>query len=523
MTADHKDKRPNIVFFMVDQLSAKWLEAAWAGVCPTPNIDRLRAEGVTFTHAITSNPVCMPTRATMATGLTTRGHGVLENGYQLDPTLPTFMQTLQRNGWRTGALGKVHLRPHFAGLYPDYRPFGFDVTHITEDSRGGEWLDWVERECPEWFENVLATIWSTGIPEFSSYGAEGVDLKSRIESVKDGFQWATAEFPKNDPEAWAYTLPFPKEVSQTEWITRQAEVFLRNTSADQPLYAHISYVQPHSPFCPPGEYMKHVDTGRITAPAPPEWVADPHAPGYFDDKEPVDRDWHYARHCYFADIVHLDEQLGRILDVLAETGRRDNTYIIFASDHGDLLGDQGFHGKTERHYDACIRVPLIISGPGLQKGSVCDEIVQHEDICPTVLEMASVEPWVMPKTGPYLKVSAEDIRVFAGRSLLSLCRGEAPEGWRKAAYSESYNALLSVEPGDWARTIRTKDFRYTFYPDGNGEQLFDLRVDPDEQDNVVADPAFATVRQELRDHLLELVVLQDHPKTRRELFALGVH
>ena len=67
MTEDHKDKRPNIVFFMVDQLSAKWLETAWAGVCPTPNIDRLCAEGVTFTHAITSNPVCMPTRATVAT------------------------------------------------------------------------------------------------------------------------------------------------------------------------------------------------------------------------------------------------------------------------------------------------------------------------------------------------------------------------------------------------------------------------------------------------------------------------
>jgi hypothetical protein len=73
MTEDHKDERPNIVFFMVDQLSAKWLEAAWAGVFPTPNIDRLCAEGVAFTRAITSNPVCMPTRATMATGLTTRG------------------------------------------------------------------------------------------------------------------------------------------------------------------------------------------------------------------------------------------------------------------------------------------------------------------------------------------------------------------------------------------------------------------------------------------------------------------
>jgi arylsulfatase len=124
---------PNIVFFMVDQLSAKWLEAASTGICPTPHIDRLCQRGVTFTNAITSNPVCMPTRATIATGLTTRGHGVLENGYQLDPTIPTFMQALCKGGWRTGAFGKVHFHPHFAGLHPDYRPYGFDVTDIMQD------------------------------------------------------------------------------------------------------------------------------------------------------------------------------------------------------------------------------------------------------------------------------------------------------------------------------------------------------------------------------------------------------
>ena len=97
-----ENQRPNLIFFMVDQLSAKWLEAASGGVCPTPNIDRLREMGVSFSNAFTSNPVCMPMRATLATGLTTRGHGVLENGYQLDPALPTFMQALQREGWRTG-------------------------------------------------------------------------------------------------------------------------------------------------------------------------------------------------------------------------------------------------------------------------------------------------------------------------------------------------------------------------------------------------------------------------------------
>jgi arylsulfatase A-like enzyme len=445
----------------------------------------------------------------------------LENGYRLDPALPTFMQALQRAGWRTGALGKVHLYPHFAGLRPDYAPFGFDVTHITEDARGGEWLDWVEREHPAHYESVLATIWPTAIPEFAAYGPDRVNLRARIREIREGFEWATPEFPRND--GFAYTLPFPEQVSQTAWITQHALAFIRETDPAQPLFAHISYVQPHSPFHPPAEYMRYVDVSRIPAPAPAEWAHDPHAPGYFADKKPVDRDWQHARHCYFADIVHLDHQLGKVLAALEETGRLENTYIVFLSDHGELLCDHGFLGKEERHYDACIRVPLIIAGPGLEKGLTRDEFVQHEDLCPTVLEACSVALPALPKTGPYLKVDQEDIAILPGRSLLGLCRGEQPGSWREEAYSESYNAIWSITPGDWARTIRTRDFRYTFYAAGNGEQMFDLRTDPDEQRNVVADPAYTRQRQALRDRLLELIVLQDYPKTRRELFALGVH
>jgi arylsulfatase A-like enzyme len=523
------DPRPNIVFFMVDQLSARWLEAAWSGVCPTPNLDRLRRRGVTFTNAISSNPVCMPTRSTMATGLTTRGHGVLENGYELDPALPTFMQLLQEGGWRTGAFGKVHFRPHYAGLRPDYRPYGFDEVHNTEDSRGGEWLDWVETEHPDHYDAVLSTIWGTQIADFGAYGPDKIDLRPRIESAKAKLLPSVTD----TKITWrvVYTLPFAEEVSQTAWITGHGVRFIRETAPDQPLFAQISYVQPHSPYCPPAEYLQYVDADRIPEPAPPEWLTDPHAPAYFTDTEgyfrpkaPVDVDWQKARHHYFADIVHLDSKLGEVFEALEETGRLDNTYIIFLSDHGDLLGDHGFMHKEERHYDACIRVPLIVAGPGLAHGLVCDQMVQHEDICPTVLDMAGLEMPLLPIMGPHLAEATMSQRhSLPGRSLLNLCRGDQPEDWRQAAYSESYNAIYSITPGDWARTIRTKDYRYTFYAHGNGEQMFDLRADPDEQVNIVADPSYATVRQGLRDQLLELIVMQDYPKTRRELFALGVH
>ena len=518
---DEAPSRPDVVFFLVDQLSARWFEAARGGACPVPNLDRLCQRGVTFTHAITSNPVCQPARATLATGLTTRGHGVLENGYRLDPALPTFMQALQQAGWRTGALGKVHFHPHFAGLFPDCKPYGFDVTYITEDSRGGQWLDWVQAEHPRRFEAVLATIWPSRIPEFEQYGPDKENLRERIEKVRSKFQWATDEFPHNN--AGQYTLPYPAEVSQTEWITARAVDFIRQTPARQPLYAHVSYVQPHSPSCPPGEYMHCVDRDRIPHAAPPEWLEDPNAPRYFAGKKPQEADWPIRRRYYFADVAHLDRQLGRVVEALADAGRLDNTYVIFLSDHGELLGDHGFVGKEERHYDACIRVPLILAGPGVKPGLVCDEIVQLEDICPTVLDMTGQHLPAMPKTGPYLHLAAEEIPILPGRSLLPLCRGEHVADRRAAAYCESYNAIWSADPMDWARTIRTRTHRYTFYPCGGGEQLFDLSGDPHEQHNLCADPALAEVRRDLRDRLLEMIVAQDYPKTRRDLFALGVH
>ncbi|HTM50092.1 MAG TPA: sulfatase-like hydrolase/transferase [Bryobacteraceae bacterium] len=514
--------KPNVVFFMVDQLSAKWIEDPCRKVCPTPNLDKLRARSVSFSSAISSNPICCPTRATLATGLSTRGHGVLQNGYELDPAIPTFMRLLQQAGWRTGAFGKVHHHVHFHGVHPDYRPYGYDVVFNTEDARGGAWLDWVEKEHPRHYESALATIWPTEIPEFKAYGPGRVDLSSRIKKIRAAFQWATREFPQNT--AGTYTLPYPEEVSQTDWITGNALDFIRRTDRAQPLLAHISYVQPHSPFCPPGAYMKEVDESQIPAPIEPEWLDDPIAPRCFAATEGARKvippNWRGYRHYYFADLVHLDRQLGLVTKALEESGRLDNTYLIFLSDHGELFMDHGFSGKGERHYDACVRVPLMIAGPGLRRGESRAEIAQLEDIFPTVMEMASLPLPKARRMGPYLKQEPE---VYPGRSLLGLCRGEQPKDWRGAAYMESYNNITTVRTGYWARSVRTRDWRYSMYPRGEGEQLFDLRNDPHETKNLAADPAYKASRAEMRDRLLEAVILQDYPHTPRALYALGVH
>jgi len=353
------DSRPSVVVFMMDQLSARWLEGENGAAVPTPAFDRLRRMGTTFRNAFTSNPLCMPARSTLATGLTTRGHGVLQNGHQLDPALATHMHLLQQAGWRTGAFGKVHLHPHFAGVHPDYRPYGFDVQHVTEDPRAGDWLDWVMAEHPEHVEAALATIWPVRIPELSAYGPDRVDLAERILAIRKSFDWRTPEFPGNT--GGAYTLPFPEEVSQTAWIARHALDFIRGAPAAQPLYAHVSFVQPHSPFCPPAEYMERVDVSRLTPPAPVEWRDDPLHPQCFDrpgeGRRDIPDNWREIRRYYFADVAHLDSKLGLVLDALDEAGRLGDTLIVLLADHGELLFDHACRGKAEFHYDACIRVP----------------------------------------------------------------------------------------------------------------------------------------------------------------------
>ena len=514
--------KPNIVFFMVDQLSAKWLENALKGTCPTPGIKKLRDQGVSFDNCFTSNPVCMPARASIATGLSTRGHGVLENGYYLNPKLPNFIKMMQESGWKTGAFGKVHFLPHFAGFYPDFKPYGFETTFITEDHRGGQWLDWIEKNHNEYYDTVLAQIWAYNVPEFSKYGPKKMNIRDRIKKARENFKFKTQDFPESTP--FAHPLPFPAHISQTEWITEKALNFISDMKHDESFLAHISYVQPHSPFTPPKNYMSLVETKKIPEPIVPEWFKSENAPKYFADKKPAEVNWEHARQCYFADIAHLDSQLVKIFDALHAKELLNNTYIIFLADHGELLGDHGFYGKEERHYDACIRIPLTIMGPGLKKGLTVESFVQLEDICPTILDLVSIQPPSVPTMGSYLKdEQKKNIQNFYGESLVRFCKGEAVDIWRNNVYVESYNAIWSITVNDWARTIRNKDFRYTLYPNNSGEQLFDLNQDLDEKNNVVNDKGYFDVRQDMRDILMEKIIMQDFPKTTRELFAMGVH
>ena len=509
----------DILFLMMDQLSAKWLELGLDGICDLPNIKRLRQNGMYFDHAYTNNPVCCPARATIATGLSSRSHGVIENGYYLNFDAPTFMKSLQKGGYRTGAFGKVHFMPHFSGFDHHAEAYGFDVAHITEDNRGGEWLDWALDEFPEYEDQILKSIPTPKVEAFQAYGPERRDIQTRIEELRKE-PWGSED--DVDATDWAHCMTFPEEASQTAWITGKAMDFIRNAPKDRPVFAQISYVQPHNPYEVPKQFMDRVRAEKIPERIPATWVEDENAPEYFKDKKPVDRvNWKYERHIYLASLVFLDAYIGKILDAVKKERDINETFIFLVSDHGDMLGDHGFYLKEEKHYDTCIRVPYLICGPGVLKNAVCHEIVQPEDICPTVLQLAGLSMTAPPYAEIFMKVNPKEIPLYHGSSVVDLLAGKTGL-WRNEGYCESYNPVFSMKPTDWARTVITAKYRYTYYFHG-GEQLFDLEQDPEERFNVVGEEVYQPVRQELKDILLEKIIAQDYPKPVRQLYCIGVH
>ncbi|NLC56570.1 MAG: sulfatase-like hydrolase/transferase [Armatimonadetes bacterium] len=491
----------NVVLILADQLSACWLEGA-AAACPTPHLDGLARRGMRFHRHIVHNPVCMPSRASLFTGRSSRVHGVLMNGYELGSDCPTFPQVLQRAGVHTAGFGKFHLQCHHRSAHNDVRQYGFDVAEVTEDIRAGDWLDWVARAHPDCYEQALATVWP--VPCLRQYGPERINLLPRVQAAR-------TQHPPQAVAPLTWSSVVPEHCCQTRWIGDRACAYLQ--SAAEPFFLTVSFVDPHDPYDPPASYLRRVDAAQVPAPIPPTWPEDPRSPALFrrvSIRELFagldEAAWRQIRAHYLASVAFIDDQVGRVLATLTARGLDDRTVVLFTSDHGDMLGDHGLPFKGAWHYDACIRTPLLAAGPGIVPGE-CPALIESLDLFPTVLELAGVT----------CKTPVE------GRSLVPWLRGEPPADWRDAAYTESYASYSDRGLDGWARTLRTAEWRYTLFAAGGGEQLFHLAEDPQERVNRAGDPACAAVRAELRDQLLERLIAQEHPFPPRGLFGLGTH
>lgn len=475
-----RSRRPNIVFIMADQLAAGFIGCYGSGVDSTPTLDRLAAEGVRFTRAYAHSPVCAPNRATIFTGRSIEMHGIVTNNLLLGDEMPTYPMILQRHGYRTGGFGKFHQTSMQLPLPSSFDYLGFDESIPTEDPRLGPWLDWIEREHPEYYGPALATCW--GMPYMAWYGPDKRDLRAEWEAAR-------AEFlePRIAASGWRlmYTHPLPAELTQTTFITDLSLDFMERhlrDHGDQPFLCYLSYVNPHDPYDPPAPYDTMFDPEEMPDPVPMEWaeikVFEHHREHFhqFGKIHAQPETMRMLRALYHGSIRLIDDQIARIVRFLEERGLADNTIICFTTDHGDMMGDHGLITKGAMHYDKSVRVPLIVWGSGVAKGLVINRLTTSLDMFPTLCVWGG----------------AAQLPPHEGRPFADAASGqESAEAWEEVT--------VQVAP---TRSIITKEgWRLSVFAGENRAQMFDLLNDPDEQRDLYGDAAHISQQMALYERL----------------------
>ncbi|MCF7941432.1 MAG: sulfatase-like hydrolase/transferase [Spirochaetia bacterium] len=459
-----REHRPNIVFIMADQLAASFVGCYGSGVASTPNIDALAARGSRFDRFYAHCPVCAPNRATIYTGRSIEVHGMTTNNLHLDTSFPTYVQVLKEQGYVTGGFGKFHQTPMQQPLPEDFSHLGYDVSVATEDPKLGPWLDWIKQTHPDYYEQALSVSWPMAY--CSSYGSEGEDITGALAAARERYLK-----PLQDRSSWhhMYRSPLPKELHQTTWITDNGIRFIKDHS-DQPFLCHLSYVDPHDPYDPPVPYDTMFSPQDMKLPVPmavrrykTEILNDVMDFAGFsalsDDEQAV----RTLRALYHGSIRFIDDQIGRLVGTLEELGVLEHTVIVFTTDHGDMMGDHGFMTKGVKHYDAGIRCPLVISGKGIESGKIITELCSSLDIYPTLTDIGR----------------CESIPPVEGASLLPLAGSSSCSyGEQDILVQSPYNTEGHVDT-----LITPEGWRLSVYDDGC-MQLFDLRNDPEEQEDL---------------------------------------
>ena len=453
-------RRPNVLFILTDDMRWDAMSLAGNPHVKTPNIDRLAREGLYFPNAFCTTSLCSPSRATILSGLYAHSHGVSNNftDYPLD--LPSFPRQLQAAGYETAYIGKYHM-----GEEDDSKRPGFD--HFVTHKGQGKYFD----------------------TEFNFNGSE--------RRVVEGY----------------YTTVVTDMA--IDWLAGRR-------SPDKPFLLMLGHKATHSFYYPEPKYKNAFDHVKIEYPRTafmlndkPAWFKDRldtwhgiYGPLFDYRKKFPDRsreavkDFAAMTRAYWGTVLSVDDSVGRLYEALRQSGQLDNTLIIFTTDNGLLNGEHGMIDKRTMH-EPSIRLPLVVRYPGLtrpDKPRVIDWMVLTTDFAPTILDVCGAPP--LPKVH--------------GRSWKALARSE-PMDWRTSWYYEyNYEKQFPYTPN--VRGVRTDRYKYIRYPHGDGAagtpdrhmaELYDLQSDPEESKNLIHDPAYASLVEDLRSELQRLIAAAD--------------
>jgi len=528
--------RSSILAFCVDQMQATALACAGHPDVKTPNLDRLAGEGVRFSRAYCENPLCTPSRLSLLTGLSSRQHGVYTLGSLLPPETPTVASVLKQIGYRTHAVGKMHIQPW--GLERRMGARGeraacLDGLHSWED----EWM---------WLDGRISSIPS------GWFGFDHVDyVGGHTDYIfGDYLNWLEGKHPRHAAAlrdsrhkmAWSdyvnphahtpgglattYRIGLPAELHYNSWIADRSIDFLRSLGKEEPFFLWCSFPDPHHPFaaCAPYSTMYDPESVHLPENANALWKDDPgmvSAPGQAHSVDLSDYNETALREMTaqtLGMISHVDACIGRVWDALRDQGRDDDTAIVFLSDHGEYLGAHGLITKGYQPYEEILRVPYIWRAPRTIKhttaaqgetvapehGAVESGLASLMDFAPTVLDFAGVSmDRLVPRCNP---VCDAEIHVpwFDGISLRPFVEGAERSAGDTAGIDPERALIVCKEDNTGlAKQGRSRMVRTRIYLKGRwklvifgGERtgaLYDLEADPLERANVWNDPAHSEV------------------------------
>ncbi|MCY4062422.1 MAG: sulfatase-like hydrolase/transferase [Chloroflexi bacterium] len=466
-------KRPNILIIYTDQQRWNALGANGNGEIRTPNLDALAARGANFSRHFVQNPVCMPSRLSMLSGQYPSTLGITHMGVPVPEDLMTLPRLLKQYGYRTANIGKLHFLPHANRDHSMPHPsYGFDHLEIADEPGVYEdaYRAWVRRQAPDQMDGV-----SAGLPP-------NTRVWQRAMGIEDGIVH------RGEPEGrhdFKRAIPFAADerLTYSAFVSDRTIEFIERSGAE-PFLCIASFYSPHAPWIAPQKHLDMYDENGLSLPAYPPDIdrqrpADPAA--LFSDDQ-----LRSAKQGYYAMVSEVDHYVGRILEALEAAGLRDETIVVFTSDHGEWLGDHLRFGKGYPAPDVVSRVPLIIAGPGVKAGGRHDGIVESVDIVPTLLELAAIQ-------SP------------------SFLQGESLAGLLSGGGSRQKASALTEAHG-W-KSLRTPQFQYLIHDDGR-ENLWDIQADSGAYHDVAEHEAYRDELAECRRLLLIRLLAMERPRER---------
>lgn len=485
----------NVLFIMSDQHRADHMSCAGNSVLKTPNLDKLAGEGVRFTSAFVANPICMPNRSSIFTGLYPNMHGARSGGMNLPMDIPTFTETLRKNGYHTIQIGKLHLN--------------YMLQELVKGSKSYEYgVDWMQTD--EGFAKIKKEL---PIPY---YGFQEVELVIGHGDVCCGhyFDWLREKAPeyieiiRKKAQQRLYTKPIydtdiPEEYYPTSYVTDRTLGFLKKYAngdyGEKPFFLNISYPDPHHPVCPPGKYnemynpedIKLPENYNVTYENHPvlgEHLNNPFFRAMVLKTSTEDEVRKFTASTY-GSISMIDDGIGQILNRLEELGLADNTIVIYTSDHGDNMGEHGLILKGPSPCTGVLNVPMIWKVPNVTKPGVSDSLVSSLDISKTILNLVKIRERKHPPDMQGVDISP--VLIDPNVKVRDNCLIEHDEEL------DNFNLKVRV------RHLITEDYKLTVTESAPGYgDLYDRKNDPWELHNLWDDEKYKDVRHELIEKML---------------------